>query len=183
MIQGIHQRFAEAFFRLLSGIEGIGAEEIPSVGVAATYHAFIPLPSVPAQTLEMLLHKMHRFVLGPEHRRKLLQQFGFAVLPLAFDLFKPFLELLQFFTLFDLRSLPLPPVRAFRMRYRYPVASVIVDLCLEKVHLTPPRISADLRVPAILFVLFSCKFLSSEKKFARKKGHSTKERTTCQLVS
>ena len=140
----------------------------------------------------MLLHKMHRFVLGPEHRRKLLQQFGFAVLPLAFDLFKAFLELLQFFTLFDLRSLPLLPVRAFRMRYGDPVASVIVDLCLEKVHLTPP-VSSDMRfnsveqhtlsshfgkkeilalpiaVTSMSFVLFSCKFLSSEEKICTKK--------------
>lgn len=44
-------------------------------------------------------------------------------------------------SLFELTPSPLP-VRAFRMRYRYPVASVIVDLCLEKVHLSPPRFNS-----------------------------------------
>ena len=84
------------------------------------------------------------------------------------------------------------------MRYRYPVASVIVDLCLEKVHLSPP-VSSDMRFNSVeqhtlgshfgkkeilalpiaviltAFVLFSCKFLSSqEKNLHEKKGIAQK---------
>lgn len=66
------------------------------------------------------------------------------------------------------------------MRYGDPVAAVKIDLCRQKVHLAPPR--GDVGREAVT-VLFSCKFLSSEEKFARKKGHSTKERNHCQLVS
>ena len=162
MIQCVHQRFAKTFFRMLSGIERISAEEIPMVGVAAPYHPLIPFPAVSAQTLEMLLHKPFCFVLVPEHRRKLLQQLCLTILAFALDLFKPLLELLQFLALFRFLPLPFLPVRAFRVRYRYPMAPVVVNLCREKVHLPPPRISADPRVSAILFVLFSCKFLSSD---------------------
>ena len=147
---------------MLSGIERISAEEIPMVGVAAPYHPLIPFPAVSAQTLEMLLHKPFCFVPVLKHRRKLLQQLCLAIFAFALDLFKPLFELLQFFALFGLLPPSSLPVRAFRVRYRYPVAPVVVDLCRKKVHSSPPRISADPRVPAILFVLFSCKFLSSD---------------------
>ena len=181
MIQCVHQRFAETFFRMLSGIERISAEEIPSVSIAAPDHSFVPFPAVAAKPFKVFFHKPFHFVPVLKHRRKLLQQLCLTILAFALDLFKPLLELLQFLTLFGIFSPPFLPVRAFRMRYRYPMAPVVVNLCREKVHLSPPRIRSDPRVSAILFVLFSCKFLSSDKKFARKKGHSTKERIT--LVS
>ena len=117
----------------------------------------------------MFFHKPFRFVLVPKHRRKLLQQLCLTILAFAFDLFKPLLELLQFLALFRFLPLPFLPVRAFRVWYRYPMAPVVVDLCREKVHLPPPRISAVLRVSTLLFVLFSCKFLSSEDKICTKK--------------
>ena len=147
---------------MLSGIERISAEEIPMVGVPASYHPLIPFPAVSAQTLEMLLHKLHRFALILEHRRKLLQQLCLTILAFALDFFKAFLKLLQFLAFFGVLPPPFLPVRAFHMRYSYPVAPVVVDLCRKKVHLSPPRISAAPCVSAILFVLFSCKFLSSD---------------------
>ena len=79
------------------------------------------------------------------------------------------------------------PVRALRMGYGYPVAAVVINLCREKVHFTPPRFNSAVQtadcsfsgkenisaVPfAVLwtaFVLFSCKFLSSEDKICTKK--------------
>ena len=153
---------------MLLRIIGISAKEIPSVGIAAPYHSLVPFPAVSAQPVEVFFHKLRRFVLVLKHRGKFLQQLCFTALSPAFDLFKAFLELLQFLALFELLSLSSPPVRAFRVRYRYPVAAVIVNLCREKVHSTPP--AGDMRrVTAIPFVLFSCKFLSSEEKICTKK--------------
>ena len=123
----------------------------------------------------MFFHKLRRFVLVLKHRGKFLQQLCFTALSPAFDLFKAFLKLLYFRALVRLRSSSALPVRAFFVRYRNPVAAIVVNLCRKKVHLPPP--AGDIRrAAAIPFVLFSCKFLSSEEKFARKKGHSTKER-------
>ena len=153
---------------MFSGIIGISAKEIPSVGVAAPDHTLIPFPAVSAQPVEVFFHKLRRFVLVLKHRGKFLQQLCFTTFPPAFDLFKAFLELLQLFALFGLLSLSPPPIRAFRVWYRYPVATVIINLCREKVHLSPPA-SDTRRVTAIPFVLFSCKFLSSEDKICTKK--------------
>ena len=153
---------------MLSGIESISAKEIPSVGVAAPYHAFVPFPSVSAQTLEVFFHKLCRFVLILEHGRKFLQQFCLTALSLALGFGKSLFKLLQLLALFKFLPLPFLSVKAFCMRYRYPVAAVIVYLCLKKVHFTPPRNSTR-RIAALSFVLFSCKFLSSEVKICTKK--------------
>ena len=131
------------------------------VGVAAPYHAFISFPAVAAKPFKVFFHKPFHFVPVLKHRRKLLQQLCLATLAFALDFFKPLLKLLQFFALFGLLPPPFLPVRAFRMRYRYPMAPVVVDLCRKKVHLPPP--AGDVRcVSAILFALFPCKFLSSD---------------------
>ena len=79
---------------MLSGIERISAKEIPTVCIAAPYHALIPFPSVSAQTLEVLLHEICRIIFVLKHRSKFLQQFGFTVLSLAFGFCKRLFELL-----------------------------------------------------------------------------------------
>ena len=175
MIERVHKRFAEGLLRVLLRVERISAKEIPTIRIAAPYHPLIPFPAVSAQPLEMLLHEICRLIFVLKHRGKFPQQLCFTALSTAFDFFKAFLKLLYFLALVCLR-LPSPlSVRAFPVWYRDPVAAVVVNLCCEKVHLSPP--AGDIRrVTAIPFVLFSCKFLSSEEKFARKKGHSTKER-------
>lgn len=168
MIERVHKTCSEGFFRMFFGIIRISAKEIPSVGVAAPYHAFVPFPSVSAQTLEVFFHKLCRFVLVLEHGRKFLQQFYFAAFSLALGFCKSLFKLLQLLALFKFLPLTLLSVRAFCMRYRYPVAAVVIDLCLKKVHFTPPRNSTR-RIAALSFVLFSCKFLSSEVKICTKK--------------
>ena len=168
MIECVHQRFAESFFRMLSRIECISAKEIPTIRIAAPYHPLIPFPAVSAQPLEMLLHEICRLIFVLKHRGKFLQQLCFTALSPAFDLFKAFLKLLYFLALVRLRSSSALPVRAFFVRYCDPVAAVIINLCCEKVHLSPP--AGDVRsFTAIPFVLFSCKFLSSEEKICTKK--------------
>ena len=123
---------------MLTGIESIGAEEIPPIRVAAPYHPFVTFPSVSAQTFKVFFHKLCCFVLILEHGRKFLQQLGFTVLSLAFGFCKSLFKLLQFLTLFGLFPPSPLPVRAFCMRYRDPLAAVVIDLCREKVHFTPP---------------------------------------------
>ena len=136
---------------MLSGIECISAKEIPSIGIAAPDHSFVPLPAVAAQPVEVFFHELFRFVLVLEHGRKLLQQLCFAALSPAFDLFKAFLELLQFLALFGLFPPSPLPVRAFRVRYRYPVAAVVINLCCEKVHFTPPRFNSAVQTAVCLY--------------------------------
>ena len=153
---------------MLSGIERISAIEIPTVRIAAPYHSFVPFPAIAAQSVEMFFYKLFCFLCVPEHGSELLQQLCFTAFSLAFDFFKAFLKLLYFLTLFGLRSPSPLPARALSVRYRDPVAAVIINLCREKVHLSPP--AGDVRrVAAIPFVLFSCKFLSSEDKICTKK--------------
>lgn len=123
---------------MLFGIIRISAKEFPSVGVAAPYHAFVPFPSVSAQTLEVFFHKLCRFVLVLEHGRKFLQQFCLAAFSLALGFCKSLFKLLQLLALFGLFPPSPLPVRAFCMRYRDPLAAVVIDLCREKVHFTPP---------------------------------------------
>lgn len=168
MIERVHKTCSESFLRMLPGIICISAKEIPSVRIAAPYHPFVTFPSVSAQTFKVFFYKLCCFVLILEHGRKLLQQFCLAAFSLALGFGKSLFELLQFFALFGLFPPSPLPVRAFCMRYRYPVAAVIVYLCLKKVHFTPPRNSTR-RIAALSFVLFSCKFLSSEVKICTKK--------------
>ena len=127
---------------MLSGIERISAKEIPSIGIAAPDHTLIPFPAVTAQPVEVFFHELFRLIFVLKHRGKFLQQFGFTVFSLAFGFGKCLFELLQFFALFGLFPPSPLPVRAFRVRYRYPVATVVIYLCREKVHFTPPRFNS-----------------------------------------
>ena len=80
-----------------------------------------------------------------------MQQLCFTALSTAFDLFKAFLELLQFLALFGLFPPSPLPVKAFGMRYRYPVATVVIYLCREKVHLSPPRFNSAVQTAVCSF--------------------------------
>ena len=131
MIERVHKRLSESFFRMLLRIIGISAKEIPSIGIAAPDHTLIPFPAVTAQPVEVFFHELFRLILVLKHRGKFLQQLCFAAFSPAFDLFKAFLELLQFFALFGLFPPSPLPVKAFGMRYRYPVAAVVIYLCRE----------------------------------------------------
>ena len=131
MVERVHKRLSESFFRMLLRIRGVSAKELPTVSIAAPYHALVTLPAVAAQTLEVLLYEICCLIFVLKHRGKFLQKFGFTVFSLAFGFGKSLFELLQFFALFGLFPPSPLPVRAFRMRYRYPVATIIINLCRE----------------------------------------------------
>ena len=74
------------------GVIGISAKEIPSIGIAAPDHSFVPFPAVSAQPVEVFFHKLLRLTFVLKHRGELMQQLCFAVFSLAFGFGKSLFE-------------------------------------------------------------------------------------------